>query len=81
MSHIFPMIFPADFPSRKPHLSGNETMKFVFPEPGPLEGVKSRSKGAAPTMEILPHLYGLSTQTSNNCYFFSFLDMGLSENS
>ena len=22
----------------------NETMKFVFPEPGPLEGVKSRSK-------------------------------------
>jgi hypothetical protein len=37
--------FVAKYPEKKAYFElGNETMKFVFPEPGPMEGVKSRSK-------------------------------------
>merc|ERR1712193_83551 len=37
--------FVEKFPEKKAYLElTNETMKFTFPEPGPLEGVKSRSK-------------------------------------
>merc|ERR1719194_257337 len=37
--------FVEKFPEKKAYFElTNETMKFTFPEPGPLEGVKSRSK-------------------------------------
>merc|ERR1712167_87127 len=37
--------FVEKYPEKKSYFElTNETMKFVFPEPGPLEGVKSRSK-------------------------------------
>ena len=37
--------FVEKYPEKKAYFEiSNETMKFVFPEPGPLEGVKSRSK-------------------------------------
>merc|ERR1719217_2062170 len=37
--------FVEKYPEKKSYFElSNETMKFVFPEPGPLEGVKSRSK-------------------------------------
>merc|ERR1719331_935686 len=37
--------FVEKFPEKKAYFElSNETMKFTFPEPGPLEGVKSRSK-------------------------------------
>jgi elongation factor 3 len=38
-------MFVEKHPEKKAYFElSNETMKFVFPEPGPLEGVKSRSK-------------------------------------
>jgi len=38
-------MFVEKYPEKKAYFElSNETMKFVFPEPGPLEGVKSRSK-------------------------------------
>merc|ERR1712028_271992 len=37
--------FVEKYPEKKSYFElSNETMKFVFPEPGALEGVKSRSK-------------------------------------
>merc|ERR1712054_448679 len=37
--------FVEKYPEKKAYFElSNETMKFTFPEPGPLEGVKSRSK-------------------------------------
>merc|ERR1712205_293012 len=37
--------FVEKYPEKKSYFElSNETMKFTFPEPGPLEGVKSRSK-------------------------------------
>ena len=37
--------FVEKYPEKKAYFEiSNETMKFVFPEPGPLAGVKSRSK-------------------------------------
>merc|ERR1712188_195351 len=37
--------FVEKYPEKKAYFElTNETMKFTFPEPGPLEGVKSRSK-------------------------------------
>merc|ERR1712224_1011924 len=37
--------FVEKFPEKKAYFElSNETMRFTFPEPGPLEGVKSRSK-------------------------------------
>merc|ERR1712217_899931 len=37
--------FVEKYPEKKAYFElSNETMKFVFPEPGPIEGVKSRSK-------------------------------------
>merc|ERR1719497_42587 len=38
-------MFVEKYPEKKAYFElSNETMKFTFPEPGPLEGVKSRSK-------------------------------------
>merc|ERR1719215_38684 len=38
-------MFVEKYPEKKAYFElSNETMKFVFPEPGPMEGVKSRSK-------------------------------------
>ena len=38
-------MFVEKYPEKKAYFElSNETMKFAFPEPGPLEGVKSRSK-------------------------------------
>ena len=38
-------MFVEKYPEKKAYFGlSNETMKFAFPEPGPLEGVKSRSK-------------------------------------
>merc|ERR1712012_15013 len=37
--------FVEKYPDKKAYFElSNDTMKFVFPEPGPMEGVKSRSK-------------------------------------
>ena len=46
-------MFVGSYPEKKAYFElSNVTMKFAFPEPGPLEGVKSRSKVVLRMMSV-----------------------------